>query len=278
MSTEKPILVSFSGGLTSAFMAKFLQEQYSKTDTVLEFVFANTGKECEETLEFVNECDKRWGLNVTWIEGVVHFDERKSSTHKIVNFATAHRGFDLFKAMIKKYGLPNKSFPHCTRELKVRPMKSYMRSKYGSEFFTAIGIRADEENRTGGGDCKYPIYPLVQMGIDQRFIAKWWETQPFGLNLKSYQGNCDFCWKKSRRKRLTLIREGLDVDGWNRLEKDSKYVFDRDGYDISELIEMAKKTKFNGAIDEYLLAGNENLLFEPDYELDFEIGCFCQTT
>jgi len=30
--------------------------------------FANTGKEREETLRFVHECETRWGVRVHWIE------------------------------------------------------------------------------------------------------------------------------------------------------------------------------------------------------------------
>jgi 3'-phosphoadenosine 5'-phosphosulfate sulfotransferase (PAPS reductase)/FAD synthetase len=30
--------------------------------------FQNTGKEMPQTLEFINECDKRWNLNMVWLE------------------------------------------------------------------------------------------------------------------------------------------------------------------------------------------------------------------
>ena len=30
--------------------------------------FANTGKELEETLEFVHECEKRWNVPIHWLE------------------------------------------------------------------------------------------------------------------------------------------------------------------------------------------------------------------
>ena len=48
------LLVSFSGGETSAFMAQWLNnhyEEYGYKNIV--FVFANTGLENEQTLEFV---------------------------------------------------------------------------------------------------------------------------------------------------------------------------------------------------------------------------------
>ena len=54
MTTKKPIVVSFSGGRTSAYMAKLLME---KSKSPLVFVFANTGKEREETLNFSKSKD-----------------------------------------------------------------------------------------------------------------------------------------------------------------------------------------------------------------------------
>lgn len=54
------LMVSFSGGRTSAYMARDLQLNYSDKYNLV-FVFMNTGQEHEETLKFVNECDVRWG-------------------------------------------------------------------------------------------------------------------------------------------------------------------------------------------------------------------------
>jgi predicted phosphoadenosine phosphosulfate sulfurtransferase len=49
------ILLSFSGGRTSAFMAKLIFELPKYKNFKKLVVFANTGKEKEETLKFVNE-------------------------------------------------------------------------------------------------------------------------------------------------------------------------------------------------------------------------------
>lgn len=48
-----PVLISFSGGRTSAFMTKFIIEHYGKNANT-HILFANTGKENEETLVFLN--------------------------------------------------------------------------------------------------------------------------------------------------------------------------------------------------------------------------------
>ena len=67
---KKKLTVSFSGGRTSAYMCYILQTQYAdKYD--IQYVFANTGQEHENTLKFVDQCDKAFNLNLTWVEAVV---------------------------------------------------------------------------------------------------------------------------------------------------------------------------------------------------------------
>ena len=40
-----------------------------------EVVFANTGREMPETLDFVNECSVHWNVPITWLE----YELRKKS-------------------------------------------------------------------------------------------------------------------------------------------------------------------------------------------------------
>ena len=46
-------------------------------------VMANTSKEREESLEFMNECDKHYKLDLVWIEAEFH-EAGKGTTPKIV--------------------------------------------------------------------------------------------------------------------------------------------------------------------------------------------------
>ena len=55
---EENLLVSFSGGETSAYLAKWLIDNKSKAYNMI-FVFANTGDEEEETLKFIDLCAKK---------------------------------------------------------------------------------------------------------------------------------------------------------------------------------------------------------------------------
>lgn len=210
---KKRLLASFSGGRTSAFMTKWLLD--NKSDEYdIKVVFANTGQEHEKTLEFVQKCDEAFNFGVVWVESVAQ-ERGKASGHRIVTFDTASRNGEPFEAMIEKYGIPNTSFPHCTREMKLNPIKSYLASigwAPGS-YESAVGIRTDELRRVSktASDSRI-IYPLVDMlPTDKQDVNDWFDEQPVNLDLLEHQGNCTWCWKKSFAKHFQLIGEAPEI-------------------------------------------------------------------
>lgn len=218
---KKQLSVSFSGGRTSAYMAKWLIDN-KRDEYDLSFIFANTGLEHEKTLEFVNECDKRWGLNLLWVEAVVHHGERKGSTHKVVTYETASRNGGPFKSVVEKYGIANPDFPHCNRELKLNPMYSWAKSKFNKPLW-AIGIRVDEIDRMNSNAEKLGLhYPLISMNPTTKAeVRHWWAEQDFDLEIPEHLGNCVTCWKKSDRKLMTIAKhEPERFDFMKRMEKE----------------------------------------------------------
>lgn len=212
---KKKLKVSFSGGETSGEMAhdikhdKALNEEYD-----IVYTFCNTSEENEETLVFVDECDKRWNLGVVWLEAVVHPGEEIGSTHKIVSFETAKRNGEVYEEVIKKYGISNMTFQPCNREMKLNPMKSYMSSIGWDDYYTAIGIRADEQRRVKRESAikNKIVYPFIDWWPkDKQDIKDFWEDQPFKLGLEEHEGNCKWCWKKSLRKHFMLIAERPEI-------------------------------------------------------------------
>lgn len=203
--------ISFSGGRTSAYMAKMLIDHFSdRYDFIV--TFANTGLEHEKTLEFVNNCDKYFGFNTVWLEADVQHGSRRSTQHKIVSFETASRNGEPFHEMIKKYGIPNPSYLHCTRELKLNVMQSYLKS-IGIDYKkipTAIGIREDETRRVNKKASDVGItYPLIDLfPSDKQDVLNFWQFQKFDLGLDEWDGNCKACFKKSFKK----IFKQLDAD------------------------------------------------------------------
>lgn len=221
---KKKLLVSFSGGETSAYMAQWLWN-HKQDEFDMVFVFANTGQENEETLLFVEKCSKQFGFPVHWVESVVHHGKRKGSTHKVVDFKTASRNGEPFEEIITKYGISNQSFPHCTRETKLNPITSFTKEYFGTrKYYTAIGIRIDEADRMNSkAKERRLIYPLISkdyIPMTKPKINFWWQQQPFRLQLKGYQGNCKTCWKKSDKKLFLIANENPEwFDFMNRMEE-----------------------------------------------------------
>lgn len=212
---KETILISFSGGRTSAYMAKYIVDNMSKRYNLVT-VFANTGKERNETLDFVDRCDKEFGLNVVWIEAVIQQGMGNGIRAKVVDYSTADRKGKVFESHIAKYGISNVATSMCTRDMKNYAIHSYMKQSGYLDYYTAIGIRADEFDRINPNHKKLKyIYPLVSIKPTTRFdVNKFWIEQSFDLNLKSYEGNCDVCFKKSLRKILTLAKERPDLFKW----------------------------------------------------------------
>jgi 3'-phosphoadenosine 5'-phosphosulfate sulfotransferase (PAPS reductase)/FAD synthetase len=229
---NKRILISFSGGKTSAYMTWCLLKKYEAiwfpehkmflgieridgmTITVeILVVFANTSKEEPETLDFVRDCDLNFGFNTIWIEAIMN-EYGVGATYRIVNYETACRNGDVYESMIAKHGIPNIENLHCTRELKTVPITKLVRD-YGWEnlqYDTAIGYRIDEpkrwakkKQRAASKAKRHIFYFVDEKPIIKLQVNGWWALQTFNLQLEDHQGNCDLCYKKSENKTMAIV-------------------------------------------------------------------------
>ena len=249
-------LISFSGGRSSAMMLKMLIDSGIENYTV---VFANTGKEKNETLDFVNECSVKWSIPITWIEYT-----NEKPLFKIVDYSTASRNGEPFEMIINrnpKY-LPNATQRFCTGDLKIKPMKRFMKSKGFKYWNCFIGIRYDEPLRWGKylpNQQKEPwfyIMPLYEKKINKNSVFYFWRKQNFDLKINSHAGNCDLCFMKGRHKIISLIRENNALaDWWIKQEKQTGATF-RKGLSYAQMKEMANVPEFN-------------------FENELDYPCFC---
>lgn len=262
--------ISFSGGRTSAYMTKMLLDHYSdKYDFIV--TFANTGLEHEKTLEFINNCDKYFGFNTVWLEANVKHGERIGTSFNIVNFETASRKGEPFEEVIKKYGIPNQAYPHCTRELKLSVMRSYL-SSIGidhKKIKTAIGIREDETRRVSKQqELNNIVYPLIDdFPVDKQDVLQWWSKQDFDLDIPEYLGNCIGCWKKSFKKNFKTLDENPDALNFylkmeekypnigNKAEHQVNRVFFRGNTSTKSLIQLWKDNDQLEQLDMFLDGG-----------------------
>ena len=283
---EKPKLaISFSGGRTSAVMTKLCVDKFSETHDIA-IIFANTGSEHENTLKFVNDCDKHFGWNVVWVEAVVNPEKGKGIRHKIVTYETAARNGEPLEADFAKHGLPGPGWLHCTRDTKELPIEDYLKSvlewKKG-EYYLAIGIRFDEMDRMNFNEKRRLVYPLVDAKWTKEDIKRECASWPFDLDLKGeHYGNCVWCWKKSMRKLLTLAKDDESVfDFPRRMEEkygrkspssmNQIFMF-RKYMSTVDIIEMARTKDFEPYVDiDQLDFG----FSQPSYDVFLDTGSSC---
>jgi 3'-phosphoadenosine 5'-phosphosulfate sulfotransferase (PAPS reductase)/FAD synthetase len=258
---------------------RFLQANGGKLPDGAIVCFANTGREEEETLRFVNAMSVNWGVPIQWIEY-----RRPKPYFELVTFETASRDGEPFAALIEsKMYLPNPMMRFCTSELKIRPMFRWLRDtgRLGDGLDMMIGIRADEPRRVAkmrntknSESTKIENrLPLAEAGVTVHGVGEFWKKQPFDLELSSFNGktmagNCDLCFLKPAAQIQSLIAEKPSRAVWwiaqeakaKTLQNDPASLGIRFRFDRPSYTQMAA------------FAADQGDMFNQDEEA---ISCFC---
>jgi len=275
---NEPTCISFSGGRTSAYMLyKVLEAGGGQLPSEVVVCFANTGKEEEATLEFVNECSMRWNVPISWLE---YAEVDGEHSFKVVDYQTASRNGEPFEEIIKHFdnALPNGRARYCSANLKTRTFYRYLKSIGWEEWESFLGIRADEPKRVvkfranpnPEGKHETVYLPLAQANVSAKDVSNFWKQQDFDLGLpningKTMHGNCDLCMLKPKAQILSLIQEKPERALWW----------------IKQEEEASKRCVGDGkffAIDRpsyaqmYKYAAEQIDMFDKDEEA---ISCFC---
>jgi len=268
----EPSCISFSGGRTSAYMLwRFIDANDGLPDDCI-VTFANTGKEEEATLRFVDRCSKEWDVPIVWLEW--KWAEESKDRFRVVDFESASRKGEPFETLIaSKTCLPNPVARYCTIELKIRTIANFLFSigfcekRSHGENMAIVGIRADEQRRAA--KIEPHRRPLVTAGVTKETVTAFWATQSFDLELPNVNGvtphgNCDLCYLKGANLIESLIVEQPSrADWWARMEREvpasqqSGALWRNDRPSYSEMQVIARE---QGQLD---LAGDET------------IPCFC---
>jgi 3'-phosphoadenosine 5'-phosphosulfate sulfotransferase (PAPS reductase)/FAD synthetase len=192
---DGPAVISFSGGRTSGYMLRRILDVGLRAD--VHIVFADTGKERDETYTFVRACSAQWGVPIVWV----------------------HRPGYFTQLITDRKFLPNPVMRFCTQELKLRPMRDYMLSRGYEHWTNVVGIRADEQRRVAtlraADQDRWDIaLPLADAGVTKPDVMAFWNVQPFDLDLRSHEGNCDLCFLKGSDKVRNIVRDRPDLAQW----------------------------------------------------------------
>lgn len=216
-------VINFSGGRTSAYMAKRLIDEGGE----YLITFQNTGKEMPQTLDFIHECDQRWNLGIVWLE------YRFGNNFEIVNYETASRDGRPFDEVIahKKYFLPNQRMRYCTTFMKIDTLKRYLKSIGVDQYTSFNGIRYDEPRRWAKiQNTEMDIeLPLVKWKVTKQDVLEWWDKQEFNLKVNEPYGNCDCCFLKGKGKLGIIAKEKPELlEWWIKHENKSNSTFKKE--------------------------------------------------
>lgn len=257
---EAPCALGISGGRTSGYMLyRILEAHGGKLPEGVLAIFQNTGKERDETLEFLHEIETRWDVPLVWLEYMsppILGMAPRHARYRVVDHETAfrdswpdtHNGrrrpfnalFDTFTHYRRKAKnlppvIPNARQRICTAGMKMKTQYKYLRDLGWDYWDGAAGIRADEPRRVANArlalktDRADPVFPLATASVTEEEVMEFWSQQPFDLQLQQGEGNCDLCFLKSVPVQLSLLHKYPErADWWIAREEETGDVFRRD--------------------------------------------------
>jgi len=215
-----PAVIQFSGGRTSGYLLwRILQAHGGVLPDDVLVLFQNTGREMPATLDFIRDCGAHWNVPIVWLE----FTACRPDGYRVVNHNSASRAGEPFEALLEITGiLPNPVARICTKELKIRTSKRFIRQQHGWDHWThVVGLRADEPKRVekahspANRDRWDVACPLADAGIEEHHVLQFWREQPFNLMLKGrWEGNCDGCFLKNRGAISRMMRDHPERMAW----------------------------------------------------------------
>lgn len=181
-------ICGLSGGKDSTALAIYMRDKVPE----MEYVFCDTGRELQETYEYLAQVEAFLGKKIIRLNADKDFDH-----------------------WLKIFGnfLPSPKARWCTKLLKLKPYETYIGDE---QVISYVGIRADE-NRTGlisGKPNLTTVFPFKEDGIDYNGVMRILENSGIGLPPylkwgRSHSG-CFFCFFQSKYEWVRLLEKYPD--------------------------------------------------------------------
>jgi 3'-phosphoadenosine 5'-phosphosulfate sulfotransferase (PAPS reductase)/FAD synthetase len=181
-------ILGLSGGKDSTALAILLHKEIPE----MEYFFCDTGKELQETYDYLDRIRVRLGIKIIYLE--------------------SERGFDHW---LEVYGglLPSPKMRWCTVQMKIKPLEKWVGDDKALSY---IGIRADED-RDGYISTKpniHPVFPFKERGLVKEDILRLLDES--GIGLPDYyrwrsRSGCFFCFFQRKYEWVMLAEEHPDL-------------------------------------------------------------------
>jgi len=175
-------VLGLSGGKDSSALAIYMRDRVPD----MEYFFCDTGKELQETYEYLDRLQAFLGKAITRLNPARDFD----------HWLDSYGGY-----------LPSSRMRWCTRMLKIKPFEEFVGDDHA---FSYIGIRADED-RDGYISSKpniTPVYPLKEAGLREADVFQILEDSGIGVP-KYYEwrtrSGCFFCFFQRKSEWVGLL-------------------------------------------------------------------------
>lgn len=227
---------NFSTGESSAMMT--ILGKPSVNDIVL---FCDTEREHEQSYQFLNDFERYEGIKV----------HRTTYEKKTAEGVT---GFDALLA--NRTDVPNIMHRECTKVLKVKQARRYLKSIGVTKYESFIGYRADEQSRILDYKERFDgvttRFLLNEFGCIKKDVNDFWLNKPYRLNIPPILKNCDLCFLKGKNAIIRILSVYPELaDKWIKDEKKHTYI---KGISYKQMLDIAKNQKTLFDLDDILPA------------------------
>ena len=181
-------ILSDGGGVNSTALYFVLRDARLPLD---EIVFADTGNEHPETYSTIKKFKE-----IVQEHGVPFITVKSQLASSLYEYCWQRKT------------VPYRMRRDCTDKFKLRPIRKYLRGKYGKaeQFTQYIGIAKEESHRMREADVKYlhNEFPLIWRGIDRKGCEEILKENGFAGVVKS---GCYFCPFSKKASWLSLIKD-----------------------------------------------------------------------
>jgi hypothetical protein len=248
----KNLVISVSGGRSSAMMAMHINQSEKYKNYNKLFVFANTSLESEETLNFLKRLIKFGKIPLHIVEGVYSNTKGIGISYRLTDFGKIDTNGYVFKSCCISrskgsfLGLPNIVNPYCSYDLKKHVIDKFAKDYFGTnKYITAIGFRLEDTPKRITfkeieliEDKIFPLLTDFEEPINVLKLTNYWNNFNWKLNQKKEYGNCLLCWKKSFKNLAISIHKSNAINIIRFLEKRLKNTMYRGKISVNTLVNI----------------------------------------